>query len=452
MNPSFSADSKVFIDFNLVGVSNFITNNYVYVNGGLNSINNAIQANQTVTENYNTANAPYSVHQDFLLQGPSVSLSLGKLGLGLYSGARSALSINGVPNHLANHIRNGFDFGDQLGDEYTTNNLRVGALAWLEYGLNGSYIIKQEGRDMMTVGGTVKILNGLTGAGVIIQEWNYEVENDSLLNSLELRGKYGLHDIENSQQPIGNGSGLGIDLGFNYKSMKKGNKGYLPHSKEGCRLQDYNYKFGVSLLDFGRIKFSDGISREFNIQDSLEWQNYSGAQAGSIQSVDDLIELELLTPDSLITASTSSLSNEFKVLLPSALAFQFDYNIGNGFYGNATLVHGFNRKNKFGVERSSILAVTPRFESKPVDVAVPIVLRNYESIRVGFSIRVYYLTIGSDNIFSLIGGENRETYGSDIYVNLKYSMFRPWYCSESQARTKTGRRKKTKGGQPCPSW
>lgn len=451
LNPSSSADSKAFIDLNLVGLGLFVNNNYAYVNGSARTLNSQNQSGQTITENYNTTNAPYKVKLDYLVHGPSLSFSYGKLGLGIYTGSRTYLSLAGVTNHLANHIGNGFNFADQLAEEFTTSNLRLGALSWLEYGVNGSYVIKQEGRDMFTVGATVKLLNGITGGGIQIQKWNYQVENDSILNSIELNGNYGLHDIQNSESPIGNGRGLGLDIGFNYKAMKGGVNNYAPHTTSGCRLVDYDYKFSAALLDIGRIGFNDGITRSFSVPDSIVWEDYTAADAQTINGVNELIANELLTDSATSTVFFQD-ENRLRMLLPTAFSAQFDYNIGYGFYANASLVHGFNRKKRLGVERPNTLAITPRYESKPVDVALPIVIRDYESIRLGLAFRVYYLTLGSDNIFSLLGGANRDTYGTDFYFNLKYTMFRPWYCSEAKSKSRPRRNRGGKKGQPCPSW
>jgi len=448
LNPSSSADSKSFIDFNISGLGLFVHNDLVFVNGSANSLNRQNQVGLDISEFYNTTNAPYSAKVDLLIHAPSLSFSFGNFGVGIHTSLRSALSVDGVPNHLVNHIRNGFNFPDQLGQEFTTSQLRIGGLSWLEYGLNASYIISKKENEMLTVGANLKLLNGITGVGFNVDKWNYQVQDEIFLNSFEFIGEYGVHDINNSVSPIGNGRGLGVDLGFNYKSMKKNVSNYFPHSPKGCRLIDYDYKIGISLLDLGNIRFREGngLTRSFEITDSTTIENYSAVDIQSLEGLNNFAN-ELLT-----TAGNSSVTNvdELNMLLPSAFSAQFDYNIGHGFFANATLVHGFGRKNKLGVERSHTFAITPRFESKPVDVALPLVIRDYESVRLGFAFRVYYLTIGSDNIFSLIGGAERETYGTDIYFNLKYTMFRPWYCSESKSKSKPKRR--GKGSPSCPSW
>jgi hypothetical protein len=417
----------------------------VFVKGSVREVPNQVRQGSSISEMYNSSNAPHRANFDVLAHTPSITMSTDKFGIGIYSAARSVLSLTGLPNHLANHIRNGFSFPDQLTKEFTTTNLRLGSISWLEYGLNASSVISQDGRSVMTIGVSLKLLNGITGVGMNINKWNYQVENDSILNSIEFIGKYGVHDFENSSNLLGNGRGLGADLGFNYKSMKSSVSRYSPRFRKGCKIIDYDYKFGISVLDIGSIKFNNGLTRTFEVSDSVIWENYNDTNLQSLSGLNDLVSNELLMSQEANVRDAIGL----KMLLPTAVSAQFDYNVGYGFYANATLVHGLSRKKKLGVERTSIFAITPRFESKSFDISLPIVIRSYESVRLGVAFRLYYITLGSDNIFSLLGRENRETYGTDFYFNLKYTMFRPWYCKKSKVNSRLKRRK---GSNPCPSW
>lgn len=444
LNPSSSADSKAFIDFNIVGASTYVLNDYAYFNSNLLAISREGAAGNETEPSYDRGGAPYSAYVDVQIHGPSLSVSYGKFGGGLFMNLRSVTSVSGVPAHLANHAENGFDFEDQLGNEYTTSNANIGSLSWLEYGANFSYIISQSGRDMYTLGGNLKYLNGLAGAGLNVQKWNYQVQNDSVLNSFEFAGEYGLPNISSDQEGasgiLGNGSGLGLDLGFTYKKMKKSAQGYLPHAAGQCKLKDYQYKFGVSLLDIGGVRMKNGFYREFSIEDSVVWEDYGGADPAELAEVDALINEELLR------LSSDSENSSYRMALPTALSAQFDYNFGKGFYANSTLIHGFSRKRKLGVKRNSTFSITPRYERRQVEVALPLTIQNYQKLRVGAAIRIYSVIFGTDNLGSLIGVSR--TYGADFYFSFKYTMFRPWYCKDKLKRAP----KRKKGGVACPSW
>ncbi len=444
LNPTSSADSKAFIDFNFTGVSIHALNNYAHLNQGIGGLNSGGELEVLYDQN----EPSYFAYTDVQVHGPALSLSMGKFGAGLFMNVRSVTSVNGITNHLAQHAINGFDFEDQLGNEYTTNNLQLGSLAWLEYGANFSYIIHQEGRDMITVGGNLKYLNGIAGAGLNIQEWNYQVANDSVLNSFEFRGNYALpafnEDIEGASDVRGNGSGLGLDLGFSYKKMKKSVSNYRPHTPSDCELKDYQYRFGVSLLDVGRIRMKEGYVRDFNVDDPLIWEDYNGADPDGLEEIDELINQELAG------RLSDNRTESYRLALPTALSMQFDYNVGKGFYANASIVHGFFRRNRLGVQRNNTFAITPRYERRQVEVALPMTLQNYQFFRMGAALRVYSVIIGTDNLTGLLGLHDR-VRGADFYFSLKYTMFRPWYCKDKIKKSKSKRRR-GKGGPPCPSW
>ena len=190
-------------------------------------------------------------------------------------------------------------------------------------------------------------------------------------------------------------------------------------------------------MDIGRIKIKDGFYREISISDSIAWGDFD-EDITTIQQAEE--EIMLLIDEN------STVETSYKVLLPTAFSAQFDYNFGYGLYANATLVYGFNRKKRLGVERASTFAITPRYERRQVEVALPLSVYDYEKLRLGVALRVYSVIIGTDHLGSFIG--KKDLYGTDLYFSFKYTMFRPWYCKN---KVKGQKRRKGKSN-PCPSW
>ena len=128
--------------------------------------------------------------------------------------------------------------------------------------------------------------------------------------------------------------------------------------------------------------------------------------------------------------------------LPAALSVQVDRALPKNFYISALAV----RRIKFkapGVDRANILAITPRYERRWFEVATPVVLYDDKDLRLGASIKLAFLTIGSDNVLSIFRKHNFS--GSDIYVALKLNPF--------LNRSKSGSGKKGKFGKNqtgCP--
>ena len=76
LNPSSSADSKAFIDFNIVGASTYVLNDYAYFNSNLLAISREGAAGNETEPLYDRGGAPYSAYVDVQIHGPSLSVSI----------------------------------------------------------------------------------------------------------------------------------------------------------------------------------------------------------------------------------------------------------------------------------------------------------------------------------------------------------------------------------------
>ena len=123
--------------------------------------------------------------------------------------------------------------------------------------------------------------------------------------------------------------------------------------------------------------------------------------------------------------------------LPSAFSVQVERSLGKGFFLNATAVKRINT-GKNGVRRENMWAVTPRFENRLFEFMMPFVVYERNDPRLGAAMRIGFLTIGSDNLGSIIRKQNFS--GSDVYVAIKVN---PTYLK---------RTKKQGSGLRCPSF
>jgi len=82
--------------------------------------------------------------------------------------------------------------------------------------------------------------------------------------------------------------------------------------------------------------------------------------------------------------------------------------------------------NAQAIGRDNILAISPRYSSRWISASLSLILRNYQQLRTGFSVRLAWFVLGSDNLGSWIG---RSTFtGTDIFFGVKVNPFRtgPW--------------------------
>ena len=67
------------------------------------------------------------------------------------------------------------------------------------------------------------------------------------------------------------------------------------------------------------------------------------------------------------------------------------------------------------------MAVVPRFEHRWVSFSLPVVLNDWQSLRVGAAARLGWLYLGSDNLGSFF--KKQKLTGTDFYIGLKINAF-----------------------------
>ena len=146
-------------------------------------------------------------------------------------------------------------------------------------------------------------------------------------------------------------------------------------------ITPYFYKIGVSLLDFGAIRFkNNSITNVFSYNGGMLLDFDSFNDVSSYKSLVETLSMLLYEDD-----RQSFRSDNYFLGLPSALSVQFD---------------------------------ARRF----IDCALPISLLDYHRILVGLSARFSFVSIGTHNLLNLIG--LGDSYGLDLYVSLRYHLLK----------------------------
>lgn len=440
LNPSSIVDSKTFLDIHLAGASVFVRNNFAYIPGGQASLTNPSSFGNIEEPGYNYGGGPFRAYTDILAQGPTITATLGRHSFGLYTGFRTMADVRGIGERTIRYVTEGFQYGPYIGEETRVRNLRVTAAGWAEFGLSYGTILHQQGSNMITAGIHVKRLIGVSGVGVRLNDWHFLVADSNRMETYNLRGRYGF------REPAWNsGQGWGMDIGFTYKRTKGGVTNYVPHlPKGGCETCDYDYKLSVALLDLGRISFDpEFFASTFDENDTTNFDDFGSQNPEGAEEVVSLIEEGL-------GGSDSGETTNFRIVMPAAISAQFDYNIGYNFYANASLILGAPWRNSLGLQRAALLSITPRYEIKRFEVALPISLHEVRDPMIGAMVRLNSIIIGTDNLGAWLG--NNDIYGADIYFHVKYTIFKGFGCKEQKNRSK----KRTRGGGgkiiPCASW
>jgi len=436
LNPAGMEGQSLKWDVNVASVGMLFDNNYLYIPRGavpilgFKSILRGIKHEDKFVTTFDPANPDKRYH--FVLAGeilgPSfqAEVSPGQV-VGFTLAARAYANIDNFTGHVA---QNAYDYmrnKDLWHVPLHDNSTRLNGMAWLEYGLHYAAVLWKDNESELAVGVGLKYLEGIGAAYVKNTNLNYVVGDTALLSLTGSSLDYGRTNYDNyrkGQRQLNHGHGFAADIGVTYTRFNDGvasghtNTEGAEHWGKwtGKGKSNYLFKLGISVLDPGRIKFSRNSS-QFHLQaDSANFPNWSTYDLKTNAQLDRTISAAFYGGDSAKSQTGSS----FRMGLPAAVSAQADWNCYESFFVNVTIVKGFGHGNRQGVVRPDVYSVTPRYESRWVDVSVPFSAIYYGRWRprLGFAVRVGYFFFGGDapaGLFKL-----RNMYGVDFYAGFHF--------------------------------
>jgi Family of unknown function (DUF5723) len=213
---------------------------------------------------------------------------------------------------------------------------------------------------------------------------------------------YGRTDF-NSYKKLNDGHGLGADIGFTYVHHDPSKENYL-------------YRIGLSLIDLGSINFNRNAAAYHLQTDSGNFLNWHQSKFASNTQLDQTLSAVFYQGDS----AKSLVSNHFKMGLPAAISIQADWNVCKNYFINTTIIKGFGHSDGQGVTRPDVYSLTPRYETKWIEVSLPMSLLYYGHLqpRMGIAVRYRYFFIGGDAPGSLLKLNDLE--GVDFYTGVHF--------------------------------
>jgi hypothetical protein len=432
LNPSSSVDSRTFIQMNLIGANAYLMTNSAYLPAF--SLWRAVGGGYKEKPVILTNNQKNFFYGNFALDAPAVVVSHRRIGIGIFARGRAEIDIRRIPYQLTSIlvplITNSIT---ATVADFDLKNVKISNMSWAEYGLNFGTMIKKRNGLLITAGGNIKYLTGINLFYANMGRFNAYMK-DTLIDIKNLKGK-----VRVSQPKWSSGKGVGIDFGITYRRALKSEteyEGYYVNSKRSnCQHIDYLYKLGFSLLDLGYINFASKTYKA-NVDGSLRIPNYNNAGP-----VDLLIQNGFRT--------TVKRNVPIKATLPTALSAQLDLNMSHHFYLNGTIIKSIIPASVIGVQRANLISVTPRYERRQVEVAIPITFHRFLYPQLGLAFRFRSFVLGFDNVFPLFYAKN--TYGLNAYFNLGISLFRNPACRTKQYRKKKEKTQK-RATTDCPKF
>ncbi len=405
LNPSEMVDQRPWLSINVTGAHGYIRNNFAYLK-------------DTRLKFYKTEPTPVfdppssRFGKAFVVGevlGPSATLAYKNQAFGIHTSVKTYANFNRIPAVVGQIIAD--ESAENIEDgRYSITNGRVKTMSWAQVGLSYGRTLYERNDIVIDGGITINRLIGIHQASLTMREGVVDVINGN--GTLrELDGKYSY-----TEPAFGAGHGWSTTLGFTYKKMNDYTDSYTPHSKgNGCKWLGYKYKIGASLVDLGYIKFK---------QD---------ARTASLPDTATVNDVEDINQDVLGVDKT-----KFTGVLPTALSVKVDYNLKENFYVNLIVVQRIGLRNSFGVERSNLVTISPRYESSLFTVSLPLSLANYETPQLGLYFRVGPLALGTDHLSPFIIKRDQRAASIYIYLNIalkapgcregKVKKFAKWFC------------------------
>jgi len=464
LQPAAIADSRFKVDINLFGFNNDIYNNLVRIN--LREVFKNNDGNWWENIDYlgNPNGKDKSAFIAQTLLGPSFLINLGpKHAIGFTNRVRNIINIDDISEPLARSYMKQFEIDEYWNTWYYDEDLRTANHVFSDYGLSYAREVFNFGENYLKAGITVKLLQGLGAAYRQAEDFYYYIyeqdgnleKNDYIsLNSPythgAVSGNWNWGTNQNDNFPGGIGyqfvakPSVGLDFGIVYEFRPKYlNYRYTMDGKTDLVRKDKNkylLKIGVSILDIGRLRYA----KEYNSQDftasfTPDYKNRYDTQNNNVPSNTYWMNIEagnfgfppyVNFSDTIYQraingrGAATGLKNEekFNMKLPTALSLQVDVNIVKGLYVNLTTFTGLNQGfSKTGNSHYlSNYSITPRYEHKWFSVMVPVYYNQFQQLNVGLGLRVAFIYMGVNNLFS---GFFNDSYGTSFYFGVKIPVF-----------------------------
>jgi len=299
LNPAIMTNTKNYLEINFIAGDIFAFNTAAYIPASDLTIWQALKQdaempvygdNNSSFLIYSNRNPKYAVQNTRFL-GPSVMYQYGKHAFAITTGFRFFTSANNIPWEIPVFGYEGMDYGPINNVNFDDYNIDLATQAWIDVGISYAYEAYHFLDNQVTVGITARKLWGYMGVYGQVNNANYIVPNDSVLNILNLNGETGFAvpvDYESSDfplhDPVFKGSGVGFDVGVVFTKRR-----FVDDKRweKACdqEFKEYVYRIGLSILDIGRIKYSSNAQVHSFDDVSAYWVNYDTISYTSVNQV-----------------------------------------------------------------------------------------------------------------------------------------------------------------------
>lgn len=411
--PASVVDSRYMVDVNLIGFGFNAYNNCVSFDP--RAITKPSLFNETGFDTkymkYDLSGGAKSATIQGNIYGPGFMATLGqRMAFGLTTRFRTGISVNNVSGSLIDLARNGFDEQALFNTPLNEKNMRISSHVWAEYGLTWGQVVKAKGKHFVKVGGTVKLLQGISSAYLYADDVNYSFKNKDTMSLFNAQFGYGHAENFDWDNPSLNYDfmakpSVGFDFGAVYEFRPKVADGELNDPSDP---EKYKLRLGISVIDIGRLKYKKFEANDFlaNVNDwpvgNLDFSN--------IQTFDDTLKDRF---------GFQSNATTYKASLPTTISVQADYAIVRRLFVNFNAFMAFNpKKNQTITNAMTNFTLSPRYEGKMWGIYLPQTINRFGKYYSGITLRLGPFVVGSNTIVSQLI-QSKFTYGIDVHAGVR---------------------------------
>lgn len=433
INPALAADSPTKVYLNVFTGNLHADNNYVryqapfsllrFISGNVPDQYRRTDGSVNFAVDYTQENLDGKPKNGTLwgeVRGPAILMKTGEgAAFAVTTRFRAVGSVTGASESLLSALRAGLSDGVLYGIPSRDNQLSANTNTYAELGLTyAGTIFESEGRKLL-LGATAKVLLGYNAQHMINRGLDYRIGIDQTnpnqayleVNRLDATLGYTTFLQNRSLNPrtlfsgSSPGRGVGLDIGLTYLSQ---------YDAESPSL-----RLGLALTDVGGLTYK---GEEYSYADI--GQKPVRFTSRDFNDITGSVEIARVIQEKLNTGRSPD-QRSFRAGLPTSLNLTADYQLPQGLGLNITYLQDVRSVQATAIHQPSLIALTPRYDTRMVSVAVPLIYLN-QGVTVGASLRVGPAWLGTDNFFGLIGNRSNgiRPRGLDLYGGIAFGIGR----------------------------
>lgn len=345
------------------------------------------------------------------IMGPAVAVPLGqRTRVALHTALRVAGTTTDLDGLARLFSGEAFVVNTEAPRRMDELRIRTNQMAWAEAGITVARRFSLGKEVELHAALTGRYLAGLAAAAVRMDAPVVETSDEGATISA-VNAAYAVHGTDLPRPGLLDiqGSGIGADAGVVLQW------GQARGRHDSTAAAAPRWSIGMAVTDLGGLRMRNGLQgRVRNGRTSLD-------AMGDI-AVDDPATLGSTLQQAFgadaVTVSTNATS---LFLLPMAVRMHMDHRPVEHLAIRVAGTLGMDRGDQ-GVRTPSDIAFSVRYESRWIEVGVPVSFHQWQGMRVGMAVRLGLLMVGSDKVGALLGLAN--ITGMDVYAGLKLGLGR----------------------------